>query len=153
MCIYLISRTRTHRSPPIGNEASLQKAEDGKTLIAPEKGIMAGKGIAAKNKKNQARQLVTSLLSISKTKARWYILDGKSLSWTSLNSNSSSGEIDHDDNDSISMSEVLNIKEQTSDPDLLKVAQFHFDIITETRVLSIAVENEDLYHKWLTALR
>ena len=136
-------------------DATSQKAEDGKTPIAPEKGIMAGKGLTAKNKKNQTKQLMSSLLSMSKTKTRWYILDGKNLSWTrydGANSNNVDND-DYNDNDSISMSKVLDIREQTTDPDLLKVATYHFDIVTETRVLSIAVDDEESYVKWLQALR
>lgn len=55
-------------------------AEDNRTGICPERGIMAGKGITAKNKKNQAKQLLTSLLKVSPTKTRWYRLDGRFLS-------------------------------------------------------------------------
>jgi hypothetical protein len=49
--------------------------------------------------------------------------------------------------------QVVEIRAQSADPDLIKAAQYTFDIVTDTRVLSIAVESEELRTKWLTALR
>lgn len=133
----------------------LARAEDGKTPIFPDRGIMAGKGITAKNKNRQAKQLVSSLLNISRTKMRWYVLDGKTLSWTKFGGSKEeeSDPADQDAaNDSISMSKVIDVRPHSSDPDLVKLP-YSFDIITETRTFSIAVDSEDLRLKWLAALK
>ena len=126
-----------------------QKAEDGKTPIAPEKGIMAGRGITAKNKRNQTKQIMSSLLALNKTKTRWYVLDGKTLTWARGREEAP----DPEEGDSLQMSRVIDIRPMSLDPDLIKATHYHFDIVTETRVFSIAVESEEQRVKWLVALR
>jgi hypothetical protein len=88
------------------SSAEGQVAEDGRTAIYPEKGIMAGKGITAKNKRNQTKQLVSSLFGVSATKTRWYLLDGKILSWTRMTGGETQEPQERDDNDSVHMSKV-----------------------------------------------
>lgn len=132
----------------------LQKAEDGKTPIFPDRGIMAGKGITAKNKQKQAKQLVSSLLNISRVKMRWYVLDGKTLSWTkySTGAEQEAAEPGEDAADHLPMAKVLDIRPISTDPDLLKFP-YSFDVVTELRTFSIAVDSEELRIKWIAALK
>jgi len=44
----------------------------------------AGKGITAKNKKNQTKQILNALLKVSPIKTRWYRLDGRVLAWAKM---------------------------------------------------------------------
>lgn len=79
-------------------------AEDGKTLIYPERGTMAGKAVTVKNKKSTTKQLMTSILGVSKFKTRWYILDSQTfvLSWASLDRTAE----EHEETNTLHMSRV-----------------------------------------------
>jgi len=49
--------------------------------------------------------------------------------------------------------QVSEVRPQSSDPDLLKLYPYTFDVVVHSRNYSIAVESEELHNKWLVALR
>ena len=132
------------------SRASLLKAvdeyaEDGKTIINPENGHMAGNCIAVKNR-DRTTQKVASIFGSKSTKHRWYEIKNGLLKWWSEKKKS-------DEPDGIiDASEFIGINMTSDDPELLKSTSFGFEVVMKDRIIVLGCTSEEDRIKWTTAL-
>ena len=112
----------------------------------PSKGRMCGTCHALKNL-SQSVQLIVDAVGTGRIKQRWYVLDGRSLSWYKDEESleESLGTLD--------MSDVLGIRHVSSDMRLHSDYVHSFAIETEGRVFALSCPSEDEKNDWLVALQ
>eukprot|EP01042_Synura_sphagnicola_P006229 gene6229-7963_t len=112
----------------------------------PSKGRMCGTCHALKNL-SQSVQLIVDAVGTGRIKQRWYVLDGRALSWYKDEESleESLGTLD--------MSDVLGIRHVSSEMRLHSDYVHSFAIETEGRVFALSCPSEDEKNDWLVALQ
>lgn len=118
-------------------------AEDGKTPIDPQHGIMAGICSTGKNRFTVASNILKEFGGKS-TKTRWFVLDKDSFSWWPQDAKNGppSGSIENSD--------IYKINNFSTNEDLNTL--FTFEIVTAQRVHSFCCASEELRENWIIAL-
>ena len=126
---------------------SLLLASDGKTVIDPTQGIMAGTLLAAKHL-SQGGHMITDVLGGKKTKQRWYQLDKNKLQWYLDKDSTSEVALG-----SIEVSSIILIRRFSNDKYLGAECNYCFEIETEERVYSFGTNEDGEKDAWITAFQ
>jgi hypothetical protein len=130
------------------NDSELtQLADDRKTPIDPEQGIMAGSLTAGKNRAAVTKGFLKDFGSKA-TKTRFYYCDGHNLSWWALEEDFKTAA----SHGSIQGTEIQDLRHYSSNEDLHAISEHNFEIVTPGRIHSFACDSEDAKDNWMIAL-
>lgn len=122
-------------------------ADDRKTPIDPEHGIMAGSLTAGKNRAAVTKGFLKDFGSKS-TKTRFYYCDGSTFSWWAQGEDFKTAPC----HGSIQGTEIQDLKHYSSNEDLHAISEYNFEIVTPGRIHSFACDSEEAKDNWMVAL-
>ena len=117
-----------------------------KIQVNPILGTMAGLLTASKNTEKIESMLV-DLWGGKKTKRRWYELDNENFKWCSGH------EKEYEYKGIIPVSSITDIRNHTTDQNLLLTNPHSFEFETTERIFALGCENLEEKQQWLTALQ
>jgi hypothetical protein len=114
--------------------------------VNPLMGTMAGVLTASKNTEKMEHVLV-DLWGGKKTKRRWYEVDGESFKWCAGH------EKENEYKGSVPVNAITDIRNHTTDQNLLATNPHSFEFETAERVFALGCETAEEKEHWVTALQ